>query len=377
MKEGWKYKKLNELCNITTGKHDANHAKEGGLYRFYTCASQYLFCDTFKFDGDCLILPGNGANVGDVYKYSGKFDAYQRTYVLCNIKSDIIAFDFLYYFFLFKWRTHGTAKQYGAATNYIVLSNFTDFNVYFPPLPEQRTIVARLDSVFAQIDALKANAEKQLSEARKLFQKALEEAMTPKEGWEEKKFKDLCTFVRGPFGGSLKKECFVPSGFAVYEQQNAIYNRFTFRYFINEEKYKSMIRFTVEPGDLIMSCSGTIGKVAIVPEGAAKGIINQALLKLSPKEILDKYYLKYLMESSFFDSLIAQYSDGAAIKNIASVAILKDIFIPFPPLLTQHTIVAHLDALSSHVRALEEVLQKTIAECDALKQSILRSVFEE
>ena len=82
------------------------------------------------------------------------------------------------------------------------------------------------------------------------------------------------------------------------------------------------------------------------------------------------------MESSFFKNLITQYSDGAAIKNIASVAILKNISLPLPPLSEQQRIVERLDALSAHVRELEENQKKTIAECEAMKQALLRKVFE-
>lgn len=71
----------------------------------------------------------------------------------------------------------------------------------------------------------------------------------------------------------------------VYEQSHAIYAQFdNFRYFINEVKFNEMKRFEVYPNDIIMSCSGTMGKVAIVPSNAPKGIINQALLKLSTNE---------------------------------------------------------------------------------------------
>ena len=99
-----------------------------------------------------------------------------------------------------------------------------------------------------------------------------------------KKLGDVCDFVRGPFGGSLKKSCFVESGYAVYEQ-HAIYDQFTdVRYFIDEAKFNEMKRFELKPNDLIMSCSGTMGKVAIVPQNIEKGIINQALLKLTPKK---------------------------------------------------------------------------------------------
>ena len=102
-----------------------------------------------------------------------------------------------------------------------------------------------------------------------------------KEGWELKKLGEVCDFIRGPFGGSLKKNCFKKSGYAVYEQQHAIYGDFTFRYFIDESKFQEMKRFEVLPQDIIMSCSGTMGKISIVPDETPKGIINQALLKLT------------------------------------------------------------------------------------------------
>ena len=116
-----------------------------------------------------------------------------------------------------------------------------------------------------------------------------------KDGWQAKKLGEICGFVRGPFGGSLKESSFVEDGFAVYEQQHAIYDQFNdIRYFIGDAKFKEMQRFELHRNDLIMSCSGTMGRVAIVPENFRRGIINQALLKLTPSpgiasllEILD------------------------------------------------------------------------------------------
>ena len=99
---------------------------------------------------------------------------------------------------------------------------------------------------------------------------------------------------RGPFGGSLKKDDFVNDGYLVYEQRHAIHNDFKYeKYYINKEKYNEMIGFKVEPGDLIISCSGvTLGRIAEIPNNAKKGIINQALLKIS----LDKK----IMNNKFF-----------------------------------------------------------------------------
>src|SRR5680860_184083 len=96
MKTNWQIKKLGEVCDIQTGKWDANHAIENGKYRFYTCAFKYGFCNTKRFSGECLILPGNGVNVGEIFYFQGDLDAYQRTYVISNIK---IFPKFLYYHF--------------------------------------------------------------------------------------------------------------------------------------------------------------------------------------------------------------------------------------------------------------------------------------
>jgi len=147
------------------------------------------------------------------------------------------------------------------------------------------------------------------------------------EKWKEKTLGSLCDFVRGPFGGSLKKSCFKASGYAVYEQQHAIYDQFEeIRYFIDESKYREMQRFELSPGDLIMSCSGTMGKVAIVPNSIPKGIINQALLKLSPKKDILAEFLKYWMSSPNFQDELVKLSQGVAIKNVASVTMVRTIF---------------------------------------------------
>jgi type I restriction enzyme S subunit len=159
--------------------------------------------------------------------------------------------------------------------------------------------------------------------------------------WEKKKLGDICNFVRGPFGGSLKKNIFKSDGYAVYEQQHAIYDQFDdIRYFIDEKKFNEMKRFELNSGDLIMSCSGTMGKIAIVPEKIKKGIINQALLKLSPSKKVSNVFLKLWMQSENFQDSLKEYSGGAAIQNVASVSILKQIEIPLPPLPEQQRIVA-------------------------------------
>jgi type I restriction enzyme, S subunit len=187
---------------------------------------------------------------------------------------------------------------------------------------------------------------------------------------------DICHFVRGPFGGSLKKSCFVETGYSVYEQQHAIHNQFfKVRYYIDHTKFEEMSRFKILSGDLIMSCSGTMGKVAIVPEGIAPGIINQALLIIRPNQLLSNEFLKYWMRSPNFQNMLILLSKGVAIKNVASVKVLKEIPIPLPPLPEQKRIVAILDDTFAAIETATINAKKNLANARELFDSELNRVF--
>ncbi|MCW5899866.1 MAG: N-6 DNA methylase [Flavobacteriales bacterium] len=207
-----------------------------------------------------------------------------------------------------------------------------EIQIPLPPLAEQEALVAEVEGYQRVIDG-----------ARQVLAH-YKPRITIDPQWEMVELGEVCDFTRGPFGGSLKKEIFVPSGYAVYEQGHAIYDQFDdVRYFITAEKFGEMKRFEVRPGDVIMSCSGTMGKVAIVPEHVRPGIINQALLKLVPRATLLKEYLKHWMDSDNFQETLGRLTMGAAIQNVASVSVLKNLQIPLPPLAEQQRIVAELE----------------------------------
>jgi type I restriction enzyme S subunit len=196
------------------------------------------------------------------------------------------------------------------------------------------------------------------------------------EVWKPKKLGEVCGFVRGPFGGSLKKQIFIEDGFAVFEQSHAIYNQFDkVRYFIDDNKFKEMARFEVHSGNLIMSCSGTMGKVAIVPDGIKQGIINQALLLLKPTKYLLNTFLKYWIESPDFQQSLKAYSLGAAIQNVASVKTLKEIQIPLPPIPEQKRIVAILDKAFAAIDQAKANAEKNLQNSRELFESYLNKVF--
>src|SRR5262249_40566929 len=131
-----------------------------------------------------------------------------------------------------------------------------------------------------------------------------------------------------------------------------------FRYFIDQAKFDEMRGFQVHPGELIMSCSGTMGKVAIIPQDAPSGVINQALLKLTPTDRISGMFLKHWMESENFQHSLSDFTYGAAIKNVASVEILKELRLPLPPLATQQAIVAEIEAEQALVAANRELITR-------------------
>ena len=177
--------------------------------------------------------------------------------------------------------------------------------------------------------------------------------------WPMVELGQACHFKRGPFGGSLKKETFTREGYAIYEQSHAISNDFSsFRYFIDTEKFRQMIGFEVLPKDLIMSCSGTMGRTAIVPEYAPPGVINQALLRIRVTERILTSFLKLWMDSPEFQQSIENVTYGAAIRNVASVRVLKALEVPLPALETQATVVAEIEDELALVDANRELIDR-------------------
>ena len=136
-----------------------------------------------------------------------------------------------------------------------------------------------------------------------------------------------------------------------------------------------MKRFELKSGDLIMSCSGTMGKIAIAPDDIKRGIINQALLKLSPSKNLLNVFLKNWIESGVFQDDLKIYTKGAAIKNIVSVKILKGIKILLPKIQEQKTIVKKIAALSAETKKLEVIYKQKLADLEELKKSVLKKAF--
>lgn len=230
---------------------------------------------------------------------------------------------------LFKQITGSAQLNYGPSHLKKMMVPLTD-------IEKQDRIIAELDRTQNIINKY----EKELMLLDKLIKARFVELFGDPEinpyGWEQLTVDDVCTsVVRGPFGSALKKEFFVPPSkntYKVYEQKHAIQKSATIgTYYVTEEKYNELCRFECHSGDILMSCSGTMGELYQLPEDCERGIINQALCKFTlNKRILPRVFLVYMRET-----IGNLETKGSGIKNIAAVSYVKAMPINLPPMHVQ------------------------------------------
>lgn len=191
-------------------------------------------------------------------------------------------------------------------------------------------------------------------------------------GFEKVTVGDVCSsIVRGPFGSALKKEFFVEKcrdTYKVYEQKHAIQKSADIgTYYITREKFDELKRFECKPGDILMSCSGTMGELYQLPEGCEKGIINQALCKFTLNDkILPIVFLIYMKET--IGNLQTQ---GSGIKNVAAVSYVKAMPINLAPMEIQNQFAT----FTTQVDKSKAAIQKSIDETQLLYDSLMQKYF--
>lgn len=182
--------------------------------------------------------------------------------------------------------------------------------------------------------------------------------------WRWIRIGEIGIYKKGPFGSSLTKSMFIPksdTAIKVYEQKNAIQKDASLgNYYIKKSYYEEKMKgFTLEPGDIIVSCAGTIGETYVLPDDMEFGIMNQALMRMNISEHINiEYFLIY------FDHVLKinaqQSSQGTAIKNIPAFEVFKKMLIPLPPIEEQQRIVDRVNVLTEKLDEFSEIEQQLI-----------------
>lgn len=361
----------------------------------------YARCNPEK--GDLILSKVGTTGVPAIVDTTEPFSLFVSV-ALLKFDCKCIDVEFLYYMLMSPLvQAQATENTRGVGNKNWVLDAIASTMVVLPPLVEQKRIVAKIEELLPLVDRYAVAYEKleqfnakfpedmkksilqyaiqgKLVEQRpeegtgeELYQqiqtekqRLIKEGKIKKEkplpeiaedekpydipdNWTWVRFGDLGSYKKGPFGSAITKSMFVPKGngaIKVYEQKNAIQKDATLGdYYIRRDYFESKMKgFEVFPGDIIVSCAGTIGETYVMPDKFEQGIINQALMRM---KIFEPLYIPYFL--TFFDFVLKKNarsgSKGSAIKNIPPFEILKNYLVPIPPLAEQRRIVAKLEEI--------------------------------
>jgi len=255
----WIETNLKDIVDIKTGKKDANEGDQNGLYRFYTCAKDYSFIKDYAFDEESILVSGNGAYVGYVHYYNGKFDAYQRTYILSNFNVDVF---FLYHYLGEKLKFQIHREKQDGATPYITKGTLAKFKIQYPENPNEQTAIATLLSKVDEAIEATQNSIKAAEKLKKaLMQNLLTGKLKPDGTWRvEDEFYEDEKFGKVPKGWEVKnlKDIFFVNLNTLPSQTEGNY---TFKYITIEAVNTENIDFESCPEYLFKESPGRARRV--------------------------------------------------------------------------------------------------------------------
>ena len=264
----------------------------------------------------------------------------------------------------------------GLTASGIKAARLKELLIPFPPLEEQKRIVAVLDKKFVQIETLKTTAEKNLQNAKQLFQAELEKAFS-NTSWEKKRLFEICeNIVDCPH--TTPKKSAVPTDYPCIrtsELKNGEIDWTTMQYLEKDEYLKRIARLEPKENDIVYGREGTFGDAVLLPNTHHFSLGQRTMLLRANTNIVNPKFLLKAIISPYVYKQALEKNNGCGVPHV-NVADVKIFLIPLPPLEEQKRIVAHLDSLSEKVHQLEEIYTKQLADCDELKQAYLQKAFE-
>lgn len=384
----WCWTFLKPISKIRTGKKDANYGSVDGEYPFFTCAAEPIRCHGYSFDCNAILLAGNG-DINNISRYNGKFEAYQRTYVVEIIEP--INIDYVFYWFKYRWFDFNKDKMFGTAIPYIRLGNLQEFPIPLPPLPEQQRIVDRIESLFAKLDEAKQKAQDALDsfESRKaaILHKAFTGELTAQwrkehgvgiETWSSCKLIDI--LVEKPRNGySPKPVDYVTAckSMTLSATTTGVFKPEFFKYIDEEIPEDSHLWLT--PGDILIQRANSLEKVgmsAIYTGAEYEFIYPDLMMKLTVKEPNNKHYIDYYLKTDEILNYFRSNATGTA-GNMPKInqKVVSETPLILPETQEQAEIVRLLDDLLAKEQQAKEAAERVLEQIDLIKKAILARAF--
>jgi type I restriction enzyme, S subunit len=383
MKDGWKEKPLGDIGKVSMCKRILKkQTSENGEIPFYKIGTfgkspnayiskeiyeEFRLKYSFPREGDVLISASG--TIGRRVIYDGKPAYFQDSNIvwISNDETEVLN-EYLYVFYGYcDWN-----PSIGATISRLYNDDLRNITISFPPLPEQKRIVTILDQAFTAIDKAKANAEKNLANAKELFESYLN-GVFGNGNWETKNLNEI-TDIKDGTHDSPK---YIKKGIPFVTQKNIKLDGMSFddTKFITEAAHEKFYkRSNVTYGDILISMIGANrGMAAIVDDKRVFSIKNVGLIKSS--ENINAHFLLYYLKAPSAMKYVLYMSNGGA-QEFVGLTALRSFPIPYPSLKQQQSIVRQLDTLHAETKKLELIYQNKIIALDELKKSILKKVFD-
>ena len=380
--ENWCWTYFKSISTIQTGKKDANYGSDEGKYPFFTCAAEPIRCHGYSFDCRAILLAGNG-DINNINRYNGKFEAYQRTYVVKI--SEPLCFDYIFYWFKYRWFDFNKGKMFGTAIPYIRLGNLQEFPTPIPPLAEQQRIVVRIESLFSKLDEAKEKAQAVVDsfETRKaaILHKAFTGELTAKwreehgvgmESWEVRTLDSVCSSIfDGDHMPPPKAESGIP--FLVISNVNTGHLTFENTRFVPQEYYDTLSD-TRKPqlGDVLYTLVGSFG-IPVVVNSKRPFCFQRHMALLRPIDVSPQF-LWYILQTPEMYDKASSIATGTAQLTVP-IKGLRAMTIPRPNIAEQVEIVRILDGFFAREQSAKEAAEAVLDQINLMKKSILARAF--
>ena len=380
------YVKLGDICQITTGKLDANAQVDNGIYPFFTCAAEPIRCHGYSFDCRAILLAGNG-DINNISRYNGKFEAYQRTYVVKI--AEPLCFDYIFYWFKYRWFDFNKGKMFGTAIPYIRLGNLQEFPTPIPPLAEQQRIVDRIESLFAKLDEAKEKAQAVVDsfETRKaaILHKAFTGELTAKwrrthglslDTWKEVAADSLFEYVTSGSRGWAK----------YYDESGAVFIRMgnldhgTIELDFSDIQHVKLPnkaegqRSRIRKNDILISITADVGMVGLVRNDDFEGYINQHIALARPVMSESAEFIAWYLVSDIGLKQMQEKQRGAT-KVGLSLNDIRALQLKIPLIEEQNEILKVIKMWIGKEQQSQEAAEAVLDQIDLMKKSILARAF--
>lgn len=357
--------KIGDLTKIRTGKLDANASSEDGQYPFFTCSKEPLKISTYSYDCECVLVAGNGDL--NVKYYKGKFDAYQRTYIIEDNSSGKLYMPYLYYF-MEGYIEELRKQSIGGVIKYIKLGNLTDALIELPSVYEQKAIVKILEGA-KNVIGMRNEELSNLDELIKSrFIELFGDPVGNPKGWTMVPLGTRCEIITGNTPSRAEAKNY--GEFIEWIKSDNINTPYTF--LTEAQEYLSEIGFRkcrfVEAGSLLMTCiAGSVNCIGNVAVADRRVAFNQQINAIVPDEdeVLYLYWLMLLSKPAIHRAI------NMALKGILSKRQLSEMMFPFPPVALQKQFVTFVEQTDKS----KAVIQKALDGAQLLFDSLMQKYF--